>query len=118
VATKDRHNAWLSPNGRFYEVFGFAQHNAWAEKFLEEKWTKSGRLKKHLDLHDEIDKELECWSGYCYEVLEKWGWVRILDWGTKDGVQFIFDGRLTKRQKDVIFDLCTEWKIPLPKDIF
>ncbi len=114
---KFNNNAWLSPTGQLHEVFGFAKHNDWAENFLEKKWLKSGRLKNAWELHDEIEKEAG-WSSYGHEVLEKWGWVRILDWGTSSGVQFIYDRNPNKRQLRVIFDLCTERKIPLPKELF
>jgi len=117
MTTKGPHNAWVSPTGRVFEVYGFAKHNEWAEKFLEDKWLKSGRLKNAWELHDEIDKEAG-WSSYPYEVLEKWGWVRVLDWETSSGVQFIYDKKPNKRQLRALFDFCTERKIPLPKELF
>ena len=113
-----RYNAWVSPTGRTFEISGFAQHNQWAMDYLEEKWVKSGRMEEFWDLNDEIDKELDSWCGYAYEVLEKWGWIRILDWGTSDGLQFIYDKNPNKRQLKSIFDICQELKIPLPKDLF
>ena len=114
----ERINGWLTPTGRIYKLHGFAQHNEFAMKFLEEKWIKSGRMEEFWDLNDEIDKELDCWSGYAYEVLEKWGWVRILDWGTSSGVDFLFYKKPNKRQTKVIFDICTDNNIPLPDNIF
>jgi hypothetical protein len=118
MSQNKRYNAWISLTGRTFEINDFAHHDQWASDYLEKKWLKSGRIKESWDLHDAIDEELKCWSGYAHEVLEKWGWIRILDWGTSDGIQFIYDRKPNKRQLKSIFDICTDNNIPLPDDIF
>ena len=115
---KDTFNGWLSPTGRLFEVYGFARHNEWAMDFLEKKWLKSGRLENAWELNEEIDKELDSWSGYAHQVLEQWGWVRVLDWGTEAGMQFLYDKKPNKRQLRVIFDLCIKYKVDPPDELF
>ena len=96
------HNAWISPTGIVHTLSGFAMHDDWADDFLMGKFGRDWVLDNHKTSTD---------------TLHDMGWVRILQWGITDKVQFIFDRRLTKSQKDAIFDFCIKNNIPTP-DIF
>jgi hypothetical protein len=110
------HNAWISPTGRVFEVYGIGRHNTWAMDHLEKKWLKSGRMKNIWDLNEEMEKE-GGWSSYAYEILESWGWIRQMDWGTASGVTFQFDKKPNKRQIKVIADICMELKMDFPTNL-
>jgi hypothetical protein len=91
-------NGWLSPEGRYYPVGGFAQHDKWAGEYMREHGIK----------------ENERYGGYDYEVLESMGWMRVMDWGAGTKMNFGHQKQPTHEQKETLYLFCALHKVDNP----
>jgi hypothetical protein len=97
-------NGWLNPDGRYYPVPNFAQHDAWAWDYLDKSKGKleAGRI---------ISK-----AHGATEALQDAGWVRIMKWDGVD-IKFVMNkDKLTASQKDSLFLFCALNQLELPFD--
>jgi hypothetical protein len=91
-------NGWLSPEGRFYPVGGFAQHDKWAGEYMAEHGIEESKR----------------YGGYDYEVLEELGWMRVMDWGAGTKMNFGHQKLPTHEQKETLYLFCALHKIDNP----
>lgn len=90
-------NAWVSPDGEFFGLHEFADHERWAADYLI-------REKGREWVHEKVFAN----HSYHHLVLEDLGWIRILTW--KLGETNFSKGagsRVTKRQKDTVQLFCS-----------
>lgn len=104
-------NYWIDPQGRFYscENYDFPCHNRWAESYLQDKW----KIHDYFDFKNHLEKESNS-LGDAYEYLHTLGWARIIDWrreGGKLNLGYQFDKKITKKQKNALFNFCKEHKL-------
>jgi len=109
---KDAFNAWLDPNGKFYEC-AMSCHSAWAMEYFEEKY---GFIKGFEKVQELCGKK---YSVYAYNALHKLGWVRLESFNSKkvyvlgsglpaNPVYDTYDPALTAKQKNVLKQWCLE----------
>ncbi len=97
-------NAWINPAGKYFPVEGFAQHSAWAYKYLVDKYGSVETKRKLRETGHKIET---------HEYLENAGWVRLMKWPNIE-VKFILPKILTHAQKQTIDQYCTIYGWPLP----
>jgi len=93
-------NGWLSPDGHYFPVEGFAEHNKWASDYLF-------RQKFEFDDDD---------RGYDYEKLQDLGWLRVMDWGAGTKLKFGYSKTPTHDQKETLQLFCALHKIKFELD--
>jgi hypothetical protein len=101
-------NAWIDPIGNIYEV-GMMGHAQFAREYIDEDDARDEEYHCHEDKH---------WY-YAHEYLEYKGWLRIMTW-TRVSSKVIhhIDHKLTKKQKDSLFDLCMKYDSDIYKEYF
>ena len=97
-------NGWLDPDGRYFPVISFAQHDKWAWDYLD-------RTKGKLEAGRMISQHRGA-----TETLQDLGWVRIMKWDGVD-IKFVINkAKLTASQKDSLFLFCALNQLELPFD--
>lgn len=93
---KEYDSVWIDPFGKTYKI-GFAMHNEFAAKWLEE---------------NDKDSYKKATTGrqYYYEVLQDKGWVRILGWTTMP--TFVLPDTIRPKLKTAIREYCLTSGIP------
>jgi hypothetical protein len=102
-------SAWIDRGGRYHPV-GFAEHDAWAREYLINKHghDKAQSLRTK-DNTVNFKRKLPF-----FEVLEKYGWVRIMKWEQLP-VEFVLnEEKLTHAQKQTLDKYCEIYQLPLP----
>ena len=96
-------NGWLDPDGRYYPVKNFAEHDGWAWDYLHKKLGPLGAGELISKAH-----------GSATDALQNQGWVRIMKWDAVD-VKFVFnENKITASQKDSLYLYCALHCVPLP----
>jgi len=95
--------AWVNRSGKYFPV-NCAEHDAWAREYMIENYGKEKAHEKRMIGGKKIP---------FYEVLEKWGWVKIMSW-PKIKTTFIIEKPLTHSQKQTVYKYCKKYHLPLP----
>jgi hypothetical protein len=99
-------NAWISPNGKIYEV-DVGYHSNFVIAFIEEKYGTDYLLKmKHFSTRQ------------MYEYMEERGWIRVTNWRSGE-FHFIFPKkiRIPRNQVKAVVDICIDHNISMPQEI-
>lgn len=89
-------SCWIENSGEIHYV-NFAEHNEFASDWLEENdYPTWHRITNSI-------------GRYYYEVLQDFGWIRILGW--TDPPSFVIPKRITPKQKNALRDYCTGQKL-------
>jgi len=69
---KEYESVWIKPNGDYFKV-PFADHEKFARKWLDKNMTEEEQEAANIKFNI---KE----RAYCFEILQEFGWCRILGW--------------------------------------
>ena len=97
-------NAWIDRGGRFHPL-DYAGHDTWAREYLIDKYgeEKAYALRKHPRRKIPF-----------FEILENYGWVKIISWPTIKTEFFFKENDITHAQKQTIDKYCRKFHLPLP----
>ena len=109
---KDATNAWIAPNGHFYEC-AMMYHTGWAMEYFEEKYGFIEGFEKIKKLCGKNH------SAYAHFALHKLGWVRMETFSSgkthvlgaglpATPVYDTYDPKLSTKQKSVLKEWCIE----------
>ena len=101
---------WLNPSGLFYSIYGFALHNKVAYEILEQIYGQAEKYESKFKLGDSAS-----------DVLERDGWIRILNWKNITGGIKILNGKQffkpTSKQLDFLIRFCYQYNVDYDKII-